>query len=181
MKSIVTVLGWLLLLASFASIGFTTDDPTFGVPFYLVFFVVVFLLVYLYIKTHRAHRQTDAKTIDLLHKITGIVLLVIAVLSPTMIFRSANFTTMIYVIISLITLVLMGVGALAISMINSDKDNKMIARILGYLLLIIISAVPALVMISYDSSYNALGMAYYAAVLVAIFSWWGFSLYSRKD
>lgn len=181
MKSIVTVLGWLILLAAFASIGFTTDDPTFGVPFYLVFFVVAFLLVYLYLKTHQKRHQVNAKTIDTLHKITGIVLLLIAVLSPTMIFRSANFPVMTYVIVSLITLVLIGVGALAATMINSEKENNLVSKILGYLLLIIISTVPALVMMTYDSSYNALGMAYYASVLVAIFSWWGFSLYSRKD
>lgn len=181
MKSIATVVGWLVLLAAFASIGFTTDDPGFGIPFYLVFFVVTFLLVYLYVKTHQKHHQTNMKTVALLHRIVGIILLVVAVFCPTMIFRSANFPAMTYVIISLITIVLIGVGSLAITMINSEKEKNMLSKLLGYLLLILISAVPAFVMMSYDSSYNALGTAYYAALSIAIFSWWGFSLYSRKD
>lgn len=181
MKTIVTVLGWIVLLAAFASIGFTTDDPGFGIPFYLVFFIVVFLLVFLYVKSHQKHQKTNIKSLILLHKITGIILLLVAVFSPTIIFKSANFPAMTYVIISLITLVLMGVGTLAVTMINSEKENKLVPRILGYLLLIAISVVPAIVMMSYDSSYNALGMAYYAAVSVAVLSWWGFSLYSRKS
>ncbi len=77
--------------------------------------------------------------------------------------------------------VLIALAVFAISMINKSRGNNVLMVLLGYFILIIISAIPALGIIQYDSSYNALGTAYYSAILISIFAWWGISLYSKKE
>jgi len=180
-KSAVNIIGWIILLAAFGSLGFSSDNPAVGVPAFLLFFVLVFFLTYLYIKKHQEHQTINFKTINLIKKIAGIIILLFALFTPHFVFRTANFPFLTYLLIFLMNIILIALGVLAVTMINSVKNKRKFNSLLGYLILIIISAVPALLMISYDSSYNALGMAYYAAVLIAVFSWWGFSLFSAKE
>jgi hypothetical protein len=52
---------------------------------------------------------------------------------------------------------------------------------LGYLILIVISAVPALVISKYSGSYDTLGRTYWTALSIAILSWWGLSLVTTKE
>jgi hypothetical protein len=180
-KSAVSILGWIILLVAFGSLGFTSDNPAVGVPVFLVFFLLLFVLTYLYIKNHQKHQIKDIKYLNLFKKIAGAILLLLALFTPYFVFRTANFPFLSYLIVILTTAILIALGAFAVVMINSEKAKNLVSKILGYLILIIISAIPALLMMSYDSSYNALGMAYYSAVLIAIFSWWGFSLFAAKE
>ena len=176
MRKVVSIIGWIVLLAAFSSLGFGTDNPSVGVPSYAIFFLIIFGGVFLYNKKHQKRQEISSNVSAKLYQILGIILLIIAVLSPAFILKSANFLFFIYVIITLITGILIALGALSISIINSSKSIKL----LGYLMLVAISVVPALAIMQHDSSYNALGTAYYAAIVVAVFSWWGFSLFSRK-
>ncbi|MBN1948808.1 MAG: hypothetical protein JW784_03620 [Candidatus Cloacimonetes bacterium] len=178
-KAIVSVLGWLVLLAALGSLGFTSDDPSVGVPIFLGFFILVFILVYLYIKSHHRKTQTNPRLFNVLHRLIGLILLLLSLLSPLFVFRSAHFPFFSYLIITLIAGIIIALGVMAVTMINNSRNKKSII-FLGYLLLIILSAIPALLMMTYDSSYNALGMAYYTAVLIAVFSWWGFTLLTPK-
>jgi cytochrome bd-type quinol oxidase subunit 2 len=180
-KSAVNILGWIILMAAFASLGFSSDDPAVGVPVFLAFFILVFALTYLYIKNHQRHQAKDNKYLNKIKKVAGMILLLLALFTPYFVFRSANLPFISYLIVILIDAILIALGAFAITLINSEKAKNFVTKLLGYVILIIISAIPAILMISYDSSYNALGMAYYTAVLIAVFSWWGFSLFSSKE
>lgn len=179
-KKIFNIVGWILLFAAFASMGFSSNDPSVGIPVFLVFFLVVFGLVYLYVKKHKKHTVANPKVKNIVHKILSVVLMLLAIATPLVIFKNANFSTMIYVIIALVTVVLIAIGMLAVNLINKSKTKGFIGSLIGYIVLIIISAVPALSMMQYDSSYNALGMVYYAAIITAIFAWWSFSLFSSE-
>ena len=82
MKKIISIIGWIILLLAFASLGLSSDDPTFGFFFYLVFFVATFALVYFYIKNHQRKTEIDPKKIAKAYKLSGIVLLLVAIFSP---------------------------------------------------------------------------------------------------
>ena len=180
-KSITNIVGWIVLMVAFGSLGFTSDNPSVGVPVFLVFFLLIFALTYYYVKNHQKHQTTDPKIILTIKKAVGLALLLLALLAPYFVFRTANFPFLSYFIVTLITAILIALGVFAVTMINSSKEKSKISKLFGYIILIVISSIPAILMISYDSSYNALGMAYYTAVLIAVFSWWGFSLYSVKE
>ncbi len=182
MKKIVSIIGWIILLLAFAALGLSSDDPTFGFFFYLAFFTAVFALVYLYIKKHQKRTENVPKYLALIHKISGIVLLLVAVFSPIIALKKIGLPLLSNILIIVATLVLIGLGALAITLINGIQIKK----ILGYLLLIVVAAIPAVFAITFLSAYfpnayNALGTSYWAVVSVSVFAWWGFSLYSKKD
>jgi len=180
-KSIINIVGWIVLMVAFGSLGFTSDNPSVGVPVFLVFFLLIFALTYYYVKNHQKHQTTDPKIILTIKKAAGLILLLLALLAPYLVFRTANFPFLSYFIVTLITAILIALGMFGVTMINSSKEKSKISKLFGYLILIVISSIPAILMISYDSSYNALGTAYYTAVLISIFSWWGFSLFSVKE
>jgi len=182
LKKIINIFGWIVLLLAFASLGLSTDDPTFGFFFYLVFFAVTFALVFLYIKKHQRRTEVDPKKIAIVYKLSGVVLLLVALFSPLWALKKIGLPVLPNILILVATIILIGLGALAIKLINDIKVKKL----LGYILLIILSAVPAIFAITFLSAYfpnayNALGTSYWAIVAVAIFSWWGFTLFTKKD
>ncbi|MBT3756683.1 MAG: hypothetical protein HOK80_04310 [Candidatus Cloacimonetes bacterium] len=182
MKKIISIIGWVILLLAFASLGLSSDDPTFGFFFYLVFFIATFALVYLYIKNHQRKTEIDPKKIALAYKISGIVLLLVALFSPILALKKIGLPILPNILILLATVILIGLGGFAIKLINDVKQKK----ILGYVLLIFIAAIPAIFAITFLSAYfpnayNALGTSYWAIVSVSVFAWWGFTLYSKKD
>ncbi len=178
---IAKVLGWIILFAAFASLGFATDNPKVGVPAYLVFFLLVFGGVYIYLANKKTERtEMSSGTKSLIYKILGLLLVLFSLIVPDLILRSYKFPLSIYAMISGIALVLVILGALTVKMINSNFDKNILLVILGYLIFIVLSAVPALIMLRYDSSYNALGLAYWSAVSLTIFAWWGISLYTKS-
>lgn len=182
MKKIVSIIGWIVLLLAFAALGLSSDDPTFGFFFYLVFFTIVFGLVFLYTKKHQRRKETNPKILALIHRIAGVVLLLAALFSPVIALRKIQLPFAQNLLILAVTTVLMALGVFAISLINNSKVKK----ILGLILLIVLAMIPAFFATNYLSNffpnaYNALGTAYWAIVAVAIFSWWGFTLFTKKD
>lgn len=182
MKKIFNIAGWVILLLAFGSLGFSSDAPVVGFIIYLAFFTIVFGLVYVYIKKHHRKTEVNPKTITLIHKIAGIVLLVIGLFSPIIALGKIKLPFFPNFLILIATAIIIGLGVFAVTMVNSVQKKKM----LGYILLIVLSAIPALFAISYldqffPNAYNALGTAYWAIVSVAIFSWWGFNLYLKKE
>ncbi len=185
LKVIVNIIGWIILLVCFGALGFSTDNPAIGVPIYTVFFALVFGLVFLYVRKHKRHEKTNQTTINLIHKIFGLILLLLAVFSPVIALRKIELPFIYNLIMFFSTAVIIGLGTLAVTMLNNTRSNSFLSRLAGFLLLIILAAIPALIatqfLITYfPSAYNALGTAYWAIVSVAVFSWWGFSLFFNK-
>ncbi|MDN5353321.1 MAG: hypothetical protein PWQ09_77 [Candidatus Cloacimonadota bacterium] len=187
-KTLVNVISWVLLLAAFSSMGFSSDDPAVGVPVFGVFFILVFLLVYLYTRNHQKHHEPNLKSVALVHRIFGIILIILGILSPLAIFNQANFPTSTNILILVIAAVLMALGALAVIIINNSLGKNSFATFLGYLLLIVLSAIPAFIVSQNDKIievfpdlYSALGMTYWATLAIAVFGWWGFSLLSSQN
>ncbi len=179
---IARILGWVALFAAFGALGFATDNPKIGVPAYLIFFLLVFGGVYLYLSKRKTEREDiKPETKELIHKILGILLVLFALVVPDIILGSYKFPFSIYAMISGISLVLIVLGGLTVKLINSSFDKNVALVVLGYVIFIILSAVPALIMLQYDSSYNALGLAYWSAISLTIFGWWGISLFTKKE
>lgn len=181
MKKIVNIIGWIVLLLAFAALGLSSDDPTFGFFFYLVFFAIVFGLVFLYTKNHQRRKDANPKTLQLIHKISGLVLIVIALFSPIIALQKIKLPFMPNLLVLLATAILIFLGSIAVSLINRQGMIKFA----GLLLLIFLAAVPAIFATTYldeffPNAYNALGTAYWSIVAVSIFSWWGFSLFTTK-
>ncbi|MDY6915312.1 MAG: hypothetical protein SVM86_03215 [Candidatus Cloacimonadota bacterium] len=187
-KLLVNIIAWILLFAAFASMGFSSDDPAIGIPVFGIFFILVFFFVYLYIRKHQRRSEPNYKTVTLIHRILGIALIIIGLLSPLAILNKADFPASTQLLLIGIAAVLMALGVLAVVIINNSIGKKGFVKFLGYLILIVISAIPALLISTnskvievFSNLYSALGMAYWAAIALAIFGWWGFSLLGKKQ
>ncbi len=176
MKKALRILGWIALLAAFSSLGLGSDNPIVGVLTFGFVFLGAFVGLFMYMKKRGHKHDFDVKGLKTIHKVAGSILLLLTLAVPSYIFRAANFSFLIHLMIIVLTAVLVALAILAISIINNSKS-----RLLGYLLLIVISTVPALSIMKYDSSYSALGMSYYSAIMCAVFAWWGLSLISAKE
>lgn len=185
-KKIGKFLSWGLLLFSLASIGFIADFTGEGNPapetkgrmvvWYGLFFALCFAGVHLFIRRHKRHTMSASPHAFIIKKSLGAVMAIGSLFIPSIAFASAGFSAGIHATISGITLVLVVIGAIAIQMMNKSK----VLGIVAYLLLIGLSLVPGFIMMQHDNSYNALGMAYYAAIFTAVFAWTGLSLFSIK-
>ncbi|OPX28777.1 MAG: hypothetical protein B1H06_02650, partial [Candidatus Cloacimonas sp. 4484_143] len=115
MKKIVSIIGWIVLLLAFAALGLSSDDPTFGFFFYLVFFAIVFGLVFLYTKKHQHRKETNPKLIALIHRISGLVLLIVALFSPVIALRKIQLPFVQNLLILVATAALIALGVIAVS------------------------------------------------------------------
>lgn len=184
LNTAVTIIGWLVLLFTFSSIGFATSNPKQGVPLYMLFFIVVFAGVYFYVSRQKHTQKNVAGGKGIFPKIIGGAILITAVLVPWYIYAKINLATSAYLTITAVNIVMIVIAFFAIRLINNNS-GKPALKVLGYLVLVAISAVPALAAIEYllqyfNRAYDALGTAYWGTVATATLAWWGFSLVGKK-
>ncbi len=179
LMTVFKTIGWIVLLFCFASIGFATDNAAVMIPAYMVFFLLIFVGVYFYSKTHQRRQEINPATKTLINKILGGFLVLVALYTPVRMFLSLfpgllSFGTGIVTVIG--TAILVGLGVVSVILINRSRATS----IAGYILLIVLAFVPAIVIMRFDTSYGSLGMAYYTALALALLSWWGISLFTTK-
>jgi cation transport ATPase len=183
LRKIVKIIGWIILLATFTSLGFATDNPKTGLIGYFIFFSLVFGGTWFYIKKSNRKNEINPKITNALYKILGTILVLVSAIAPVILFQKfvdPNLSTTVYTVIVVITIVLIALGALAISIINNSLGKKLFVTLLGYLFLIALAIVPALGMSQYSNSYANLGIAYWSAIVSATLAWWGVSLFFHK-
>lgn len=185
LNKVVNVIGWLVLLLAFSSIGFATSKPAQGVPLYMLFFLLVFAGVYYYVSKQKHDQKKVVEKSNIFPRIIGGVILVIALLMPWFVFAKINLTPSTYIIIIALTAVMIFLALLAVRIINRAGENT-ILRLAGYLILVVLAAIPAIAAIYFflqyfNRPYDALGTAYWCTVAIAVFAWWGFSLVGKKS
>ncbi|MCF7911767.1 MAG: hypothetical protein K9M99_04515 [Candidatus Cloacimonetes bacterium] len=185
LNTVVTVIGWLVLLLALSSIGFATSNPAAGVPLYMLFFLIVFAGIYYYVSKQKHEQKKVVEKKSIFPRIIGGVILVISLLMPWFVFAKINLTLSTYFIMIITTAVMIFLAFLAVRMVNKGGENT-ILRLLGYSILIALAAIPALAAIYFflpyfNRPYDALGTAYWCYVAIAVLSWWGFSLIGKKS
>ena len=183
LNTVVTVIGWLVLLLAFSSIGFATSKPAAGVPLYMLFNLILFAGIYYYVSKQKHGQKKVVEKKSIFPRIIGGVILLISLLMPWLVFAKINLTASTYIIMTLSTIVMIFLAFLAVRMINKGGAN--LPRLAGYLILIVLAAIPALAAIYFflpyfNRPYDALGTAYWCYVAIAVLGWWGFSLVGKK-
>jgi len=177
MKKIIRIIKeiimWILIVGAFAAIGFTTDTPATSSLIWAAIAVLIFGVGFLVAK-HAKRSTGTTKTKIIVNKIIGVILLVFGLILPALIL--AQFPPSIRALLVLFAAVLVAIGALAVNLIKKGKA----LTLLGYLILIVISFLPALAMSTYDMTYNALGTSYYLTIALACFAWAGLSMIKTK-
>lgn len=181
------IIALLVFILAFSLMGIASGKPIMILA-YAGFFIVVMLVIFLFVKKNQRHFEIISEKSRAMSRIIGIVMILAAIALP--VFAVANLQLfelgmegvglVTLALVLLITLVLIAAVVLAVSLINKAGSTK-VNRIIGYLIIIIASAIPALLVIPTDRTTTGIGSVYYVAMLVAVLSWWGLSLYSNKD
>jgi len=185
MKTILSIvsktISWILFIGVFASIGFATENPSLMVPAYGVAIIVILgTIVFFLNKKKRQLSETSTKISTFIPMIGGILLLVLSFIFPAKVLSGfLNHFNITSGTIILFTFLLLGIGFLGVWMINVlSLKNKLLAW-LGYFLIILAAAIPALVVSPYDSASGTLGVLYFVVIVEAILFWAGFTMFFR--
>lgn len=184
LNTVVNVIGWLILLLVFSSIGFATEKPGLAIPLYALFFILVFAGVYFFVSKQRHSQENVSSSHLIFNKILGVIALIAALMMPYFIFEKINLPASTVTMLILGVAVMIVIGFFSIRLINSAKD-KLLPKIIGYLVLILLASVPAITAINFflqyfNRPYDALGTSYWCIISVALLSWWGFALIGKR-
>jgi hypothetical protein len=119
-------------------------------------------------------------------KIIGYLMVVLSVFIPSYVLTNFNFRNLLsyehtftgILLITLVTILMIVAGVVAYYFINIKKNAGL--KIFGYVMIFAIAFTPAMLMIPYDKSSNALGTAYLTLVAVSVLSWAGFTVALKK-
>lgn len=90
LNTVVSIIGWVALIAALSSIGFANENPKLAIPLYVLFFLIVFAGVYYFVTRQRHSQENVSKSNFLVSKILGAVLIVAALLMPYFFFSDIN-------------------------------------------------------------------------------------------
>ena len=181
------LIGVLVFVLAFSMVGIASGKPIMILAF-AGFFLAVMFVVFQFVRKNQRHFEIVSEKSRLIPKIIGKIMVLAAVILPALSISSLQLFNMgtltigvfAFILILLISLGLIAGGVFAVTLINKSV-NSTLHRILGYAIIVILSAVPALLVIPYDKTTTGIGSIYYVAILVAILSWWGLSLYLNKE
>ncbi len=192
----------VLLFIVMVCLVLVTDNPKSMFGLYFIFFLIVFGGIFAsLIMKHKRGNEDSSIRVWLIRAI-GAVALFAAVYMPAYTLQKVNFSEKLaeisggaLTVVTLLTAIVVAIGAVAVVMINLSKGirhqlggeensepktpNKALGYV-GYLILIVISCLPAIAIKPYDATSNTLGTVYFVAVTIAILSWLGISLITTK-
>lgn len=180
-------IGLVIFILAFSLMGLASGKPIMVLA-YAGFFIIVMAIIFMFVKKSQRHFEIISEQNPKLRKILGIAMLLVAIILPVLAIMNMQLFELgvstigfgILAITLVATIVLIAGGVLAVSLINNIANSNL-KKILGYILLVVLSSVPALLVIPNDRTTTGIGSVYYLAVMVAVLSWWGFNLYSNKE
>jgi len=165
------ILVWGLLTVVFACIGFFTENPGLMVPVYGAIFLCFITTMYILISRKRVKTLEDKETHPIVFIIFGVIGLLLSLLSPAFlmsVFRPGLFTAGIVIAFTVVLLVL---GFLGVYLINVLGIRNRIFAIVGFVVLIFTSLMPAFAVTGIDPSFGTMGVVYFVILLDAVFAW----------
>ena len=175
MKNIVSivgsVLGWTAMVCVFACIGFFTDNPGFMVPLYGVIMILVLGLFWFLVSRQKNKSYDQLKTSPNIPAFICGILSVFTFIFPHLaisFFRPGEFSSFPIYLVTIFSVAIGFGGVYAINVLGAK--NKLFA-IIGFLVLVLLSFLPALLVAPIDSSYGTLGVIYFTMAIEAIIAW----------
>ena len=181
------VVGVVIFLIGFSSMGYATGGVK-GMLGYAVFCLIVLFGIMIGVKKNQRHFEAVSTTNYTVRKISGLVLALVGVVFPAVAVTGGGIMDMgsakvgfgTFALVLLITLVWVAIGTQAVKMLCKDNATKM-NKILGYVIAIVLSTVPAIAVIPFDRTTSAIGTIYFVTMMTVVFAWWGITLYLNKE
>jgi len=170
---------WGLLTFVFACIGFFTETPAIMVPLYGVVFLLALGIMYFFVSQKKVKTLDEKETPRYVFIIITAIGFLLSLLAPTYllsVFRPSLFNSFAVIGFTVLLLVL---GFVGVYLINVMGLKGRLFAIIGFIVLIITSFIPAFTVSSIDPSFGTLGVIYFVTLLDAVFAWETFELVKK--
>ena len=171
MSFVGSILGWTAIVCVFACIGFFTDSPGLMVPLYGIFMILLLSLFWFLVSRQKSKSYDQIKTSPHVPAFVSGFMGGISFFFPYLamsFFRPGVFSAFPIYLITVL-LIIIGFGGVWLINVLGTKNKLFVA--LGFLLLIILSLMPALLVAPKDSSYGTLGVVYFIMAMEAVIVW----------
>lgn len=182
------IISLVVFIGALSLMGMITERPIM-IAAYGAVFIAVTVLMYFIINRRQRHFEITQTDSTLLYRIFGIALGVCALGLPLLIvFRSSVIKLPAELsagtaagIVGGVTVAFIALMVLAVHLINT-KGKELVMRSIGFILIIIASAIPGLLMSKVDRTTSGIGSVYYVAMAVLILAYNSYSmLFMRRD
>jgi len=171
--------GWLMLTAVIASIGFLSDNPGVMVPVYAIVFIAAVCGMLFFLMKRKRHSYDSLKTPAW---VPGFYCGFTSVLSLTFPYISINGFRpgLINIgVLYLFTFLIIGLGFLGVWMINALGLKNKVFSMVGFLVLVFMALIPAIVLPSDLADFGTLGVFYFTLGIQATLVWTAYSLINK--
>jgi len=172
----------VIFLGALSLMGMITGEK-YMVAVYGAAMIIISGIIFLFVRRKQRHSEISSER----SRITGIVLCALALITPLLLVLKSNVinvgdevTAMMGVITLVVTILFIGLFALAVYLINY-KGEGFAMRALGYLIVIIASLIPGILMSRFDKNTSTIGSIYYVALAVLIMSYNGINFLLPKE
>ena len=176
------IISLVIFIGVLSLMGMITNRPIMVLA-YAAVFIAVTVVMYIFIMRRQRHFEVTQTDNTLMYRIIGIVLAIFALGLPLlMVFRSSviklpSETTAgtAAAIVGGVTVVFVALMVFAVHLLNT-KGKETAMRILGFVLIIIASAIPGILMSRIDRTTSGIGSVYYVAMAVLILAYNSYSM-----
>jgi hypothetical protein len=181
------IAGLVFFIAVLSTMGMITGRPIMMLA-YAAFFLVMSGVVYLTLRNNQRHFEVTQRSNKTLRQIVAAILMLLAIVAPLFIaLRSSIINLPADMSLSTVIPMMLGLSILFIVMVLATvilinrKGNTLANRAIGYLVFVVASIIPGLLMSGVDSTTMGIGSVYYVAMAVLILAYNAFGLFFNQE
>lgn len=176
----------VIFILAFSLMGMMTGEP-YMVAVYAGVLIIVAGITFMFVRKNQRHSEISLQKSRIPKIIIGSVLCLLAIITPLLLILKSNVisigmevSSMMIITTLAATLLFIGLIALAVFLINYMGDGFAL-RAVGYLIIIITSLIPGILMSRFDKTTSTIGSIYYVALAVLILAYNGANLILPKE
>ena len=181
------IAGLVIFIAVLSTMGMITGRPVMILA-YAAFFLLISVVVYFSLKNNQRHFEVTQRSNKTFRRVLAAILMVLAIVAPLLIaLRTSvinlpeSLSTGVVVPMMLGLSILFIIMVLATVFLINRKGTTLANRAVGYIVFIIASIIPGVLMSRVDSTTMGIGSVYYVAMAVLILAYNAFGLYFNQE
>lgn len=181
------IAGLVIFIAVLSTMGMITGRPVMMLA-YAAFFLLISVVVYFSLKNNQRHFEVTQRSNKTFRRVLAAILMVLAIVAPLLIaLRTSvinlpeSLSTGVVIPMMLGLSILFIIMVLATVFLINRKGTTLANRAVGYIVFIIASIIPGVLMSRVDSTTMGIGSVYYVAMAVLILAYNAFGLYFNQE
>ncbi len=182
-KQIISVVIFIGVL----SIAGLVSGKVWMMPIFALFFTLVAGLIIHISKGKQRHFEVIKPSNRTAHLVFGAILSVAALIIPVLVvWRTSlipvpgSLSVGLLALTFVFTIVFLALLFVAVYFLEYKK-TEMLHKVLAYVLIVLASALPGIIVSSYDRTTNGIGSSYYVAMIIVFLAWNGLHLVYKRD